>query len=754
MSATTKPLNPFVGPEPFGLDNREFFFGRDSEASQLLSLIVAHPVFLLYAQSGAGKTSLVNAELIPSLKERGFEVLGPARVQGLMVPENFGDDDNIFVLNALRYLKPGNNDTKDQSSDLRSWLKRDPTSADNDEPAPRVVIFDQFEELFTFYGERWKDRKKFFEQVAKLVDDDPLLRVLFVMREDHIAELAQYEQLMPEKLQMRLRLERLRKPAATAAIREPLKKVNRSEEFATEIANAVTDELLKIHVQAPGGSVEKEGEFVEAVQLQVVCHRMWENRWASVPPQQKEVTAKQRVSLDDIDWALTVFYEEGIQKVAQKTSVSENELRRWFQDKLITPAKTRGMVFADEEDAAGLPNTAVKALEDLHLIRADNRSGGRWYELTHDRFIDPILESNRRSFGVFETVRHAFSKATTVRMLAALWFILLIIIWLVFLETLPARTERKVAQSRWVQENLNEVTIRLEREENFLNGFKWIQASSEVQRKDIAKFDENKTREDWKSKIQRFESQWVGKAPKHEPIRKHDARLLRKQATNLIEGLAAQKTKTMVDVSSPRSNKELDAQSKSQSIWLKQKKVTLENEDKSLKPFGIRLVYVYSALPPIWCLALFALIVYLANARGKLMIYKRILMSFQGKRAPGELASRVASSYGWVGADADQPQRTAAGEKMNLTDPIGWDVIRTVPPTLTMVALIVVMLVQFRVSLLGIEMTRLIGWNWPTRIIAGFTVLVLLCSILGVCIWIVRSARQGMATPGSQIQPA
>ena len=31
----------------------------------------------------------------------------------------------------------------------------------------------------------------------------------------------------------------------------------------------------------------------------------------------------------------------------------------------------------------------------MHLIRAEWRAGARWYELTHDRFIEPILSSNK-----------------------------------------------------------------------------------------------------------------------------------------------------------------------------------------------------------------------------------------------------------------------------------------------------------------------------------------------------------------------
>ena len=73
---------PYVGPRPFGRDEKDLFFGRDRETRDLCSLVVAHPIVLLYAASGAGKSSLRNAGLIPLLETRGYEVLPSARVSG------------------------------------------------------------------------------------------------------------------------------------------------------------------------------------------------------------------------------------------------------------------------------------------------------------------------------------------------------------------------------------------------------------------------------------------------------------------------------------------------------------------------------------------------------------------------------------------------------------------------------------------------------------------------------------------------
>jgi tetratricopeptide (TPR) repeat protein len=50
----------------------------------------------------------------------------------------------------------------------------------------------------------------------------------------------------------------------------------------------------------------------------------------------------------------------------------------------------------EAESTAGIPNRTVNSLEDRHIIRGEARSGGTWYELTHDRFIQPILASDEK----------------------------------------------------------------------------------------------------------------------------------------------------------------------------------------------------------------------------------------------------------------------------------------------------------------------------------------------------------------------
>src|SRR5579883_3196131 len=188
---------------------------------------------------------------------------------------------------------------------------------------------------------------------------------------------------------MRVRIEPLRRESALLAIQGPL--AGTSRRFEEGVAEALVDRLDTIRTAGNDGQViEVPGEFVEPVQLQVVCRSLWED----LPPDAERISQKDLESFGDVNQALSEFYEKAIEKIVAEGLAKEGELRQWFEHALITPALTRGMVFRDVTTTGGIPNEAVAELEKLHLVRGENRAGGRWYELTHDRLVEPVLHSN------------------------------------------------------------------------------------------------------------------------------------------------------------------------------------------------------------------------------------------------------------------------------------------------------------------------------------------------------------------------
>jgi WD40 repeat protein len=383
---------PYVGPRPFKREDAPFFFGRDREANELLSLVISHSEVLLYAQSGAGKTSLINAKLLSLLeKGEGLEVLPLASVKGPPSTLPQPEIANIYVFNTLVSWAKGAAVPKALAKmTLREFLEQREQPIDKEGlPKPCVAIFDQFEELFTSYPEHWEQRRGFFEQVRDALAI-PRLRTLFAMREDFIAAIDRYARIMPEQFRIRFHLENLREPQALDAIKSPLTR-DKLRRFAPDVAEKLVQELMKAEVETTSGQTEFTGEFVEPIMLQVVCDRIWRD----LKPEETEITFAHLETIS-VEKALLSFYEESIQAVAQQTHIPEPVLRSWFEKHLVTPAGTRGMVFRGETETEGLRNDAVDALDKLHLIRSELRGGSQWYELTHDRFIDSVRRSHEK----------------------------------------------------------------------------------------------------------------------------------------------------------------------------------------------------------------------------------------------------------------------------------------------------------------------------------------------------------------------
>ena len=385
--------NPYPGPRPFRREEFGIFAGRDHEISELTSLIVSHQVVLLYAQSGAGKTSIVNAGLSNSLSERGMRLLPVARV-GIPVPVEvrLGEVANVYSFSMVGDILPdiAVSDPWRRQATLVDAFDRLPEDLDDfGEPTLCVCVIDQFEEVFSVYPERWPDRKKFFFELSELLAARSHVRILFVLREDFLAPFSQFAALLPEGGRTRYRIERLREPQAISAILTPLEGTGLS--FAPDVAETIVHDLMSITVASrDGGVVGVPGEFVEPVQLQVVCYSLF----AHLPETTTTVTLETYRQFGDPDNALEAFYKQAVDAAIASTGVDERELREWFERKLITPAETRGLVFQDEQGTGDMSNDVVQVLDNQHVIRPEIRSGFRWYELTHDRFIRPIQRAN------------------------------------------------------------------------------------------------------------------------------------------------------------------------------------------------------------------------------------------------------------------------------------------------------------------------------------------------------------------------
>ena len=121
------------------------------------------------------------------------------------------------------------------------------------------------------------------------------------------------------------------------AVQGPLQ--NAGHRFGHGIAEKIVDDLLTVRVENIFGQTsELKGEYVEPVQLQVVCQKLWLD---GLPKKMSEIT---QVHLGDVDRALEEFYTDCICKAIKQTGVDEYDLRKWCEENLITSSGTRSIV--------------------------------------------------------------------------------------------------------------------------------------------------------------------------------------------------------------------------------------------------------------------------------------------------------------------------------------------------------------------------------------------------------------------------
>ncbi len=372
--------NPYLGPRAFTREHR--LYGRDREVRDLTSLLVAERIVLLYSPSGAGKSSLVHAALIPTLEARQFRVLPVARV-GLTLPADVPPSANRYLASVI--LSIGGDASREQTlADLVA-----PTEQMED----TVLVFDQFEELLTVDPLNRAAKAAFCRTVGDLLRQQRQLWALFVIREDYLAPLMEFAHYFPGRFRATFRLDLLSPAGALAAICQPARASG--VEFAPEVARSLVDDLRRARVQLASDQVQTMlGDTVEPVQLQVVCYRLWQRLFPDGAPAGAQITAEAVQAVGAVDDALSDYYADRVAAAAAASGVRERVIREWFEQQLITSAGIRNQVLRGEGTTAGLPNAALPPLINAYLIRAEQRRNFIWYELAHDRLIEPVRQNN------------------------------------------------------------------------------------------------------------------------------------------------------------------------------------------------------------------------------------------------------------------------------------------------------------------------------------------------------------------------
>ncbi len=393
----------YPGARPFqdtSIDRR-LFFGRDRERQLLFHKVLAEKLVVLYAKSGMGKTSLLNAGVLKLLRDRDFAPImirfnDPALTPLQTVYER---------MKAAAEQEEGTCDAHQSLWDYVDTFRF--TTLDvwtlEDIPLKPVLILDQFEEFFTLHDPA--QRESFITQLAELVkgrnpSESPLpVKIIISLREDFLGQLEDMASQLPHILQNRFRLSALSREQAQQAIEEPARVedkqiVTTSFEYAPETVNTMLDFLCKQRQQ--DNAVRLAGE-VEPFQLQLLCqHVEHEFRKQQKPGDLENVLHAELLGGEaGMQQVLEEFYDEQIKQLG--SARQQNRVRNLFESGLIDANDRRmSLEQGDIHRRFNVPEPLLARLIECRLLRKDPRVGSWYYELSHDTLIEPIRKSQRR----------------------------------------------------------------------------------------------------------------------------------------------------------------------------------------------------------------------------------------------------------------------------------------------------------------------------------------------------------------------
>ena len=159
----------------------QYFFGREREIRILLYDVLVSRLVVLFAPTGTGKTSLINAGVRPRLKGRGYATFH-IRV---------AKDPTESARESLREknLLPAQAEGQPLVDQLDGAVKQ--------VEKPIVLFFDQFEEFFIHVTDA-EQRRGFISEIAKVFyNDESQIHVVFSMREEYFVDMDEFRDDIP-----------------------------------------------------------------------------------------------------------------------------------------------------------------------------------------------------------------------------------------------------------------------------------------------------------------------------------------------------------------------------------------------------------------------------------------------------------------------------------------------------------------------------------------------------------------------------
>jgi WD40 repeat protein len=409
------PTAPYRGIEPFRFVDQPIFSARTDEVRKLVRLITIYRGIFFYGESGAGKSSLINAGLIPALRDEGFVAervrVQPIAGQELVIERLALTDEGTPPFLPSRFAPSADEKTPEPARVVLSveefvrCIEKAPMPQRYDviatSGAVPVLFFDQFEELITLFEEAPDSREKFnqareiqgriVEMLLGLLDDPNLsIKLVLSFREDYLAKVSRRLAAAPQLGEQAFRLPSLAETVLRKIIRGPF-------ESASLPAGHFTRRLSEPAFDALESSFKELSDTgtINLTEVQIACLALWENE------EEEKAFLKEREPREAVRRLFGNYLDRALNRLEHKFRKPAITALTF----LVTSSGTRNIVSEDDllgnvvrEDHLTQPD-AREVLQALsrttRLVFRQTRGDSAFYEISSEFLIPWITEKRQ-----------------------------------------------------------------------------------------------------------------------------------------------------------------------------------------------------------------------------------------------------------------------------------------------------------------------------------------------------------------------
>ncbi len=390
--------NPWLGLASYQVQDADLFFGREREMTILCDVIKQNYSTVIYGKSGMGKTSLINAGLIPLLMADGFlpvsiklEHTGKQsyadQIIGAVITKLEEHGCEMESVQQLDAVLP---------EECKLWAFFHTHifwSKDNHRVVP-VVFIDQFEEIFTICEDKAVVQNFFTllndlfqalppDEALRVIEEKGIridfnettnFRLILSMREDFLARLEDYSYNIPVLRKNRVGVSPLNGLQALDVILKPIPGIMNREaalkilEKVSKCTHVADDEEVLVNLS------------VETCILSLFCSQLYKK---AVELKKDTITSELIEQFGDN--IINDYYHECMRKIS-KDSVA------FLEDRLLTSSGFRNSLAYEDVVPRYVLKEEIEHLEKCRLVRIEILNKTERIEFTHDVLCGVALE--------------------------------------------------------------------------------------------------------------------------------------------------------------------------------------------------------------------------------------------------------------------------------------------------------------------------------------------------------------------------